>query len=88
MLILTRKINESIMIGDHIEIIVLEIQGDKVSLGLKAPQEVSIHRKEIYAAMEAENHRAAQSVAPLDLKKINQLLKKSQNKEYGGGNEK
>ncbi|MGB4231326.1 MAG: carbon storage regulator CsrA, partial [bacterium] len=62
MLILTRHINEKIIIGDNIEITVVDIQGDQVSLGIKAPREIPVHRKEIYEAIQAENRRAAQSV--------------------------
>jgi carbon storage regulator len=58
-LVLTRHINEKIIIGDNIEITVVDIQGDQVSLGIKAPKEISIHRKEIYEAIQAENRRAA-----------------------------
>ena len=48
MLVLSRKSNESLMIGDNIEIIVLEIREGNVKLGIKAPREVSVHRQEVY----------------------------------------
>jgi carbon storage regulator len=83
-LILTRHLNEKIIIGDNIEITVVDIQGDQVSLGIKAPKEISIHRKEIYEAIQAENRRAAQSV-PGNWGKLSQLLKRGQNGENGGG---
>jgi carbon storage regulator len=85
-LILTRHLNEKIIIGDNIEITVVDIQGDQVSLGIKAPKEISIHRKEIYEAIQAENRRAAQSV-PGNLSRISQLLKRGQNGENGGEGE-
>lgn len=48
MLILTRKIGESLLIGDDVEITVLSIRGGQVKLGVKAPKEISVHREEIY----------------------------------------
>lgn len=48
MLVLTRKINQSIIVGDEIEVVVLEIRGEQVRLGIKAPRDVAVHRKEIY----------------------------------------
>ena len=51
MLVLSRKENESIVIGDDITIVVLAILGDKVRLGVDAPKEVSVHRKEVYDAI-------------------------------------
>ncbi|MBP8986741.1 MAG: carbon storage regulator CsrA, partial [Spirochaetes bacterium] len=48
MLVLARKINESIMIGDDVEIVIIDIKGDQVKLGIKAPKTISVHRKEIY----------------------------------------
>lgn len=51
MLVLTRKKNESIVINDDITIVVVEIRGDKVRLGVDAPKEVTVHRKEVYDAI-------------------------------------
>ncbi|MFN7017461.1 MAG: carbon storage regulator CsrA [Fimbriimonadales bacterium] len=61
MLVLTRKVNQSIMIGDDIEVIVLEVRGEQVRLGIKAPRTVTVHRREIYDAIQKENLLAAQS---------------------------
>ncbi|MBT2687163.1 carbon storage regulator CsrA [Bacillus sp. ISL-47] len=61
MLVLTRKLKESIMIGDDIEISVLSIEGDQVKLGINAPKNVDIHRKEIYLSIQQENSSAAQT---------------------------
>ena len=47
MLVLARKFNESIMIGDEIEVIVIEIKNDQVKLGIKAPRKIAVHRKEV-----------------------------------------
>ena len=55
MLVLARRINESIMIGDDIEIVVIDIKGDQVKLGVKAPKKVTVHRKEIYDEIRKEN---------------------------------
>lgn len=51
MLVLTRKRNESIMIGDNIVITIVDIRGDKVRLGIEAPNDVPVHRQEIYDAI-------------------------------------
>lgn len=59
MLILSRKPNESLIISDSIEVIILEIRGDQVKLGIKAPKEVSIYRKEIYENIQRENLEAS-----------------------------
>jgi carbon storage regulator len=58
MLVLSRKIEESIMIGDDIEIVVLSTEGDTVKIGIKAPKNVEIFRKEIYENIEKENREA------------------------------
>jgi carbon storage regulator len=54
MLVLSRKKNESIVISDDITIVVVEIRGDKVRLGIEAPKEVSVHRREVFDAIQAE----------------------------------
>jgi len=54
MLVLSRKKNESIIIDDNIVITVVEVRGDKVRLGIAAPREVTVHRSEVYAAIQAE----------------------------------
>jgi carbon storage regulator len=59
MLVLTRRSEESIVIGGNVEIKVLNVRGDQVSLGFDAPHEVSIFRKEVYEAIEKENRKAA-----------------------------
>jgi len=59
MLVLSRQRDETIMIGDEIELTVVDIRGDKVRLGIKAPSHVAVHRKEIYDAIKRENEQAA-----------------------------
>ncbi|WP_019243080.1 MULTISPECIES: carbon storage regulator CsrA [Bacillus] len=58
MLVLTRKIGETIIIGEQIEITVIESKGDQIKLGIQAPKDVEIHRKEIYQAIQNENKQA------------------------------
>ena len=60
MLVLSRQRDETIMIGDDVEITVVDIRGDKVRLGINAPTRIAVHRKEVYEAIRAENQRAAQ----------------------------
>jgi len=69
MLVLTRKANESIMIGDDIEITIVEIKGDHVKLGITAPKNVSVHRKEVYLAIQKENIIASRS----DIGKLSEI---------------
>ena len=57
MLVLTRKKNESIIINNDITVVVVEIRGDKVRLGIDAPREVSVHRDEIYQAIKRDQQR-------------------------------
>ena len=61
MLVLSRKKDEVIVIGDDIEITVVDVRGDQVKIGVSAPRSVSIHRKEIYEAIRQENLAAAKS---------------------------
>ncbi len=60
MLVLSRHRDESIMIGDDIVITVVDIRGDKVRLGIDAPQDVPVHRREVYEAIQRENMKASQ----------------------------
>ncbi|MDA0834029.1 MAG: carbon storage regulator CsrA [Planctomycetota bacterium] len=58
MLVLSRQRDESIIIGDNIVITVVDIRGDKVRLGIQAPTEISVHRQEVYEAIQREQQRA------------------------------
>lgn len=66
MLVLSRQRDETIMIGDDIEVTVVDIRGDKVRLGINAPKSVTVHRKEVYEQIKRENREAAQ-VKPEDI---------------------
>lgn len=73
MLVLARKINQSIMIGNDIEVTLLEIKGDQIKIGISAPQNVPIYRKEIFDQIQQENKNAGQEV---DVSKVRELFNK------------
>lgn len=74
MLVLTRKMGEAIQIGNKIELTVLAIQGDQIKLGINAPKDIEIHRKEVYLTIQQSNNEAAS---------INKdLITKMKNKQY------
>ena len=56
MLVLSRQKDESIMIGDNVEIIIVDVRGDKVRLGITAPKDISVHRREVYDAIQREKN--------------------------------
>ena len=59
MLVLSRHRDESIMIGDDVVVTIVDIRGDKVRLGIEAPQDIPVHRQEVYDAIKRENEKAA-----------------------------
>lgn len=65
MLVLSRQRDETIIIGDDIEITVVDIRGDKVRLGISAPARIAVHRKEVYEAIKRENEQAAHAASEL-----------------------
>jgi len=65
MLILSRRLNEKLVIGDGIVVSIVEIKGDQVRLGIEAPKDVKVFRQEVYDAIQEENRRAARSSAEL-----------------------
>ncbi|MDT3699096.1 MAG: carbon storage regulator CsrA [Thermincola sp.] len=75
MLVLTRKRNESIIIDNQVEVIILEVIGDQVKIGIKAPKEIPVLRKEIYQAVKDEN-KAAIKVGPSDINELAEIIKK------------
>jgi len=74
MLVLTRKLNEQIVIGENIVISVQEIGKDRVRIGITAPSDISVHRKEIYDQIYRENIQSSQTM-PLEVEKLLKLLK-------------
>ena len=60
MLVLSRQKDESIMIGDNVEITIVDVRGDKVRLGITAPKEIPVHRMEVYEAIQRENEEKKQ----------------------------
>ncbi len=77
MLVLARRLNESIMIGDEIEVVIIDIKGDQVKLGIRAPKRVTVHRKEIYDEIRKENIAAMDSTFKAEeLKEISEIFKK------------
>jgi len=73
MLVLTRKLGESIAIDDHIKITVVQIKGKQVRLGIQAPKETKIHREEVYSAIQDQNK--VSGTASTDLEELNKALK-------------
>lgn len=71
MLVLTRKPDQSIMVGGDIEITILEVRGEQVRVGIRAPRDVVIHRKEIFEQIREENASASQAEA---VPKIDELI--------------
>lgn len=74
MLVLTRRLNQSIKIGDDIEITVIEVRGDQVRLGVSAPRDVTVHRKEVYLQIQQENRAAASVDVPGNLDEITDVI--------------
>ncbi|MCR4284969.1 MAG: carbon storage regulator CsrA, partial [archaeon] len=75
MLILTRKLGESITIGNEIKVTLLECQGKQVRLGIIAPKDIKVHREEIFEKIQEENQKAA-TVSKHDLIEIAQIWRK------------
>jgi len=88
MLVLARKPEESVIIGGRIEVKILAVRGDQVSLGFVAPDEVTIYRKEVYASLQSANRRAAQPDRPAlsqAIATLSQSLVTKQTKTDKGG---
>ncbi|MBI5724020.1 MAG: carbon storage regulator CsrA [Planctomycetes bacterium] len=83
MLVLSRQRDETIMIGDNIEITVVDIRGEKVRLGINAPPHVAVHRKEVYLAIKREHQAAGKT----DLETpVESLAKRKDRNGTNGGN--
>jgi carbon storage regulator len=64
MLVLSRQKDESIIIGDDVEVVIVDVRGDKVRLGITAPKNVSVHRREVYEAIQREKKDKAEKAEP------------------------
>jgi len=73
MLVLTRKLGESIAIDDDIKIVVVQIKGRQVRLGIEAPKDTKIHREEVYLAIQEQNKAASES-EPTEVKKVAKVV--------------
>jgi carbon storage regulator len=81
MLVLTRKENESIMVGDQIEIVITKVDSDRVKVGINAPSYVSVHRKEVYEDIKRENTQAVK----IDMNALQQASQALQKKAKDPG---
>jgi len=75
-LVLTRKLGESINIGDDVKVTIIEVKGKQVKVGIEAPHQTIVHREEIYQRIQEENRMAA-LISPLHLKKVGDFWKKT-----------
>ncbi len=76
MLVLARKVGQSIVISDNIELLVIEVRGDQVRLGIEAPKSIPVHRKELLQQIRAENVRAATEADPECVSEVERNLPK------------
>lgn len=67
MLVLARKVGQSIVVNDNVEILIIEVRGDQVRLGIEAPRSIPVHRKELLEQIRAENLRAAAAEVNVDV---------------------
>ncbi len=82
MLVLSRQRDESIIVGDNVQITIVDIRGDKVRLGIEAPPDISVHRKEVFDAIQRENRKAA-GVTSDDLASASSATKRDGRKRNG-----
>jgi carbon storage regulator len=75
LLVLTRKLGEKIQIGDDISIVIMEVKGKQVKLGIEAPSNIKVHREEIYQKIQDENIRAS-NIEITDLSELEKLIDK------------
>lgn len=73
MLVLSRKLNQSIMVGDDVRIVVVAVDRDQVKLGIEAPRDISVHRSEIYEEIQRSN-KAAAAAAPQSSQRLPKCL--------------
>ncbi|GIP40988.1 hypothetical protein J31TS4_42680 [Paenibacillus sp. J31TS4] len=75
MLVLTRKLGQSLMIGDDVEVVILGTEGDQVKVGVRAPREVQIFRKEVYDSIKETNQEAASLSGSLSVEDLRKMIK-------------
>ncbi len=85
MLVLSRQRDETIMIGDDVEITIVDIRGDKVRLGINAPRHIQVHRKEVYDAIKRENQQAVK-LSPRDVADVIERGPEERKPQSGSGN--
>jgi carbon storage regulator len=81
MLVLSRKKGQSIMIGHDIEISIIDVQGEQIRLGINAPRDVTIHRKEVFEEIIQENKHAASTPVGADVIRSIKIIKKENDKQ-------
>lgn len=74
LLVLTRKIDESIIIGDNIRVTIVDVRGEQVKLGIDAPRSISVHREEVYREIQEENRRAAALERDFAIDQLSELI--------------
>jgi carbon storage regulator len=87
MLILARRVNETIVIGDNVRVSVVDIKGDQVKLGIEAPRHVKVYRQEVFDAIQEENREAARSAASRPASGALPSLQRNQAKPKPSGDE-
>ncbi|MBI4977263.1 MAG: carbon storage regulator CsrA [Spirochaetes bacterium] len=87
MLVLSRKINQSIVIGDNIEIVIIDIKGENIKVGIHAPKDVKVFRKEIYEEIERANKEAAARMDTEAIKNLGGFLKAGEIQKAGAAGE-
>jgi len=88
MLVLTRKLGEAIKIGDKIKVVVVAIEGGSVKLGVDAPEEISVHRQEVYEKIAAENKSASAQLDKEKAKSLKKILSRGRGSQSGSAPEK
>ena len=77
MLVLTRRIGQSIKINEDVKITVIDVKGKNIRLGIEAPKETKIYREEVFLRIKEENRSAARPATDIDMGKISQLMKEN-----------
>ncbi len=77
MLVLTRRIGQSIKINEDVKITVIDVKGKNIRLGIEAPKETKIYREEVFLRIKEENRSAARPATEIDMGKISQLMKEN-----------